>query len=193
MTWVSSHPKLLWNKVADLDIETFRIYKTYVNSSGSRTTTVDVGSDTTYSDPEITYVNPRFANTNATYKVTAIDSIAQESAYSNSKTVKGNGPLWKPVVDLPTVFALHPAYPNPFNPITQIRFDIPSPTIVHIEIFDVLGRPVRTLINGEYIPGYYVFEWDGRNNLGQTVGTGIYLIKMRTPEYQHLEKCTLIK
>ncbi|MFH1250687.1 MAG: hypothetical protein V1715_06255, partial [bacterium] len=98
VAWVSSHPKLLWNKVADLDIETYRVYKTYVNSSGSRTTTVDVGSDTTYIDPEITYVNPRFANTTATYKVTAIDSVAQESAYSNSKTVKGNGPLWKPVV-----------------------------------------------------------------------------------------------
>jgi len=197
VTWVSSHPKLLWNKVADLDIETYRVYKTYVNASGTRTTTFDVGSDTTYTDPEITYVNPRYANTTATYKVTAIDSVAQESAYSNTRSVSGNGPLWKPwaekVVDLPTVFALHPAYPNPFNPITQIRFDVPSTCMIHLEVFDVLGRPVRTMVAGECAPGYYALEWDGRNDNGQNMGTGIYFIKMRTSEYQHLEKCTLIK
>jgi len=198
-TWVNTHPKLLWNKVADLDIYTYRVYKTYVNSSGTRTTTVDVGSDTTFTDPEITYVNPRLANTNATYKVTAIDSISQESSYSNIKTVKGNGPLWKPgytdevLKILPTVFALHPAFPNPFNPVTEIKFDVPSTAIVRIEIFDILGRPIRTLVNGEYTPGYYSFEWDGRNNLGQAVGTGVYFIHMKTPEYHHLEKCTLIK
>ena len=57
----------------------------------------------------------------------------------------------------------------------------------------VLGRVVRTLAYGEYEPGYYSFGWDGRNNFGQTVSAGVYLIKMRTPEYQRLEKCTLIK
>jgi hypothetical protein len=187
----NDHPVLTWTPPGDNDIQKYIVFKQYANSSGTESWTVDVGLATTWTDNGITLT--KFGNTTAIYKVKAVDNVDQESAYSNSRAVDGDGPLWKPVSEIPKEFALHQAYPNPFNPSTQISFDIPSETKVLIELYDLLGQKVRTLVQTNCHPGYHSVVWDGKNDNGNPMSAGTYFIKMITGEYQKLTKCTLIK
>jgi hypothetical protein len=187
----NDHPVLTWTPPGDNDIQKYIVFKQYTNSSGTESWTVDVGLATTWTDNGITLT--KFGNTTAIYKVKAVDNVDQESAYSNSRAVDGDGPLWKPVSEIPKEFALHQAYPNPFNPSTQISFDIPSETKVLIELYDLLGQKVRTLVQTNCHPGYHRIVWDGKNDNGNPMSAGTYFIKMVTGEYQKPAKCTLIK
>ena len=192
ITWVNSHPKLTWTPPSDADIQKYLVSKTYTNPSGSNTWIIDVGLVTSWIDNGITF--SKFGTTTATYKVKAVDNVDQESAYSISRSVRGIGPFWKPVVEeLPDDYALHTAYPNPFNPTTTIQFDIPSETKVLIELYDLLGQKVCTLVQTNYQPGFHSVLWDGKNDNGSPMSAGTYFIKMVTKEYQKLVKCTLIK
>jgi len=151
-----------------------------------------VGDNTTYTDYGITI--QKRGNTIATYKIKAVDNVGQESPFSNQRSVSGLGPILKPVVEeLPDDYALHTAYPNPFNPTTTIQFDIPSETKVLIELYDLLGQKVCTLVQTNYQPGFHSVLWDGKNDNGSPMSAGTYFIKMVTKEYQKLVKCTLIK
>ncbi|HEX7070052.1 MAG TPA: T9SS type A sorting domain-containing protein [Rhodothermales bacterium] len=75
--------------------------------------------------------------------------------------------------DLPTRFALHAAYPNPFNPSTAIAYDVKERTHVRLEVFDVLGRSVATLVNGPHEAGRYQTVFDARG-----LASGVYLYRI---------------
>ncbi len=79
---------------------------------------------------------------------------------------------------LPQVIVLHQNYPNPFNPATTIRFDIVAASQISLRVYDLLGREIRTLANGEYPKGTYAVQWDGKDNQGRQVTTGVYLIQL---------------
>ncbi|MBC8402632.1 MAG: T9SS type A sorting domain-containing protein [Candidatus Marinimicrobia bacterium] len=102
---------------------------------------------------------------------------------------------------IPEQFCLHQNYPNPFNPITTIRYDLSEQSLVTITIYDLLGRQVRTLVNGVEEPGYKSLVWGATNNLGQPVSAGMYLyqIKVYDPDaigagdYTQTRKLVLLK
>ena len=75
-------------------------------------------------------------------------------------------------------FALFPNIPNPFNPETAIHFVLPQAGPVRLEIFDVLGRQVRTLVSGQLGAGVHRAVWDGRNQRGARVGSGVYFCRL---------------
>ncbi|GEM_PF-3201517 len=75
---------------------------------------------------------------------------------------------------IPTVFALSQNYPNPFNPSTRITYGLPEAATVTLKVFDVLGQEVSSLVAGPQEAGYYSLEWDGRNNSGTQLASGIY-------------------
>ncbi len=79
---------------------------------------------------------------------------------------------------LPKQIELEQNYPNPFNPSTTIRYAIPRAGSVSLRIFDVLGREVRTLVDGNMPAGTHSAIWDGRNSIGQQVGTGVYFCRL---------------
>jgi len=82
----------------------------------------------------------------------------------------------EPPVPLITVTRLHQNYPNPFNPNTTLRFDVPAQSPVNLKIFDVNGRLIRVLIDGkEYGIGSWERKWDGKNDKGAPVQSGVYL------------------
>lgn len=83
-----------------------------------------------------------------------------------------------PAEALPASYALHQNFPNPFNPITIIRYDLPEASEVMLKIYDVLGREVRTLVNTKQSAGYKSIAWDGRNEQGLGVGSGVYVYKL---------------
>jgi PKD repeat protein len=90
-------------------------------------------------------------------------------------------------------FALHHNYPNPFNPSTTIRFELAHGTDATLEIFDVRGRRVRTLVNGRQPAGEISVVWDGRDDRGLSVATGVYFVRLRTPQFTKAIKINLIE
>ena len=83
---------------------------------------------------------------------------------------------------VPETMVLHPNFPNPFNPLTTICFDLPRNDIgyhnVRLEIFDLRGRKVRTLLTGRYIPGSYSSQWDAKDDAGHPVSSSIYIYRL---------------
>ena len=94
---------------------------------------------------------------------------------------------------VPGVFALHQNYPNPFNPITEIQFDIPEATVVNISIFNLMGQKVKTLTNEQTLPGYHVVKWDGTNDKGMSVSTGMYFYTLQTGTHSAMRKMLFLK
>ena len=92
----------------------------------------------------------------------------------------------KPVI--PEQFALHHAYPNPFNPSTNIRFDIKEDIKVTLEVYDLNGRLVSTINNKNLKPGYYEMNWDASR-----FASGPYFIKLSAGNFVNTQKITLIK
>ncbi|MCH8024967.1 MAG: T9SS type A sorting domain-containing protein, partial [Candidatus Marinimicrobia bacterium] len=90
-------------------------------------------------------------------------------------------------------FALHQNYPNPFNPSTTIRFDLPVATEVHLAVYDLLGREVVRLVDGQLEAGYHQQVWNGRDRNGREVPTGIYFVLVVTPEFRKSIKIVLLK
>ncbi len=82
---------------------------------------------------------------------------------------------------IPTVFSIDQNYPNPFNPATSIRFGLPVSATVTLQIFDILGRLVTTIYDGvEMNAGYHKVQWNGQNNYGSKVATGIYFYRINS-------------
>ena len=79
---------------------------------------------------------------------------------------------------LPTDFALGQNYPNPFNPSTIIPYQIPTSTHVRLEVFNMLGQHLATLVDGERSAGVYTAQWDGTDAAGQAVGAGVYIYRL---------------
>lgn len=96
-------------------------------------------------------------------------------------------------VQIPREFALYQNSPNPFNPTTSIRFDIPEQTHVKITIFDLTGRSVRTLLNGEKSAGVYRLIWDGRQDNGNPAAAGVYVYSLQTDRQIFNKKMLLLK
>jgi len=76
---------------------------------------------------------------------------------------------------IPTEYALNPAYPNPFNPVTTLSYALPTDSYTQLVIYDLRGREVRTLVNRAETAGQKTLRWDGRNNVGIPVASGVYI------------------
>lgn len=103
------------------------------------------------------------------------------------------GEFFLEVQSLPKRFLLYSNYPNPFNPTTTVRFDIPHPSVVELSIYNMLGQHVRNLLKGSLNPGSYRLLWDGRNDAGQAVASGVYLYRLRTREFVATRKMLLVR
>ncbi len=93
----------------------------------------------------------------------------------------------------PAALALGQNYPNPFNPTTAISFGLPAPAAVRLTIFDVSGREVTTLAEGEFPAGWHNLQWDGRDSAGAAVATGVYLYRLEVGAERIQRKMLLVK
>ena len=94
---------------------------------------------------------------------------------------------------IPNSYALHPAFPNPFNPTTTIGYDIPIEAFVRIFIYDLSGKEIKRLINSKQSPGNKSIVWDATNNIGKKVSSGIYIYTIQTAEFKATKKIVLLK
>lgn len=96
-------------------------------------------------------------------------------------------------IAVPKVYALHQNYPNPFNPETTVKFDLPKSSDVRLEVYNILGQKVKTLVNNNMKVGYHKIKWNGRNDYGVKVSSGIYIYVIKAGEFVAKQKMTLIK
>jgi hypothetical protein len=94
---------------------------------------------------------------------------------------------------LPTDYALEQNYPNPFNPSTDIQFALPADSKVSLEIYNVLGQRVNTLVNGEMPAGDHTVTWDGRNSSGGSVSSGVYFYRIQATNFVETKKMMMLK
>jgi len=94
---------------------------------------------------------------------------------------------------LPYEFALHQNYPNPFNPVTNIRFDIPEESHVSMDIYNLVGQKVRTLFSGNVEAGFHSVQWNGTNDDGEELASGMYIYRMRSNKFTSVKKLVLMK
>ncbi len=95
--------------------------------------------------------------------------------------------------NIPKSFRLDNAYPNPFNPNTTIQYGLSSMEFVTIEIFDLMGRKIKSLVNQKLDPGNYSSNWDATDNMNQPVSGGIYIYQMQAGDFKETKKIILIK
>ncbi|MBT6516699.1 MAG: T9SS type A sorting domain-containing protein [Candidatus Marinimicrobia bacterium] len=94
---------------------------------------------------------------------------------------------------LPIAYNLYNAYPNPFNPITTLRYDLPEDALVNITIYDMMGRVVSNLVSSQQNAGYKSVQWNATNNQGQQVSAGLYLYTIQAGDYTQTKKMVLLK
>ncbi len=94
---------------------------------------------------------------------------------------------------IPNQFKVYDAYPNPFNPVTTLRYQLPEANLVSVIIYDMAGKEVKTLIHQQQNQGLHTFQWNGTNNLGNTVSAGIYLYQVHSGIYNQTNKMILLK
>ena len=94
---------------------------------------------------------------------------------------------------LPQQFFLYPNYPNPFNPASVIRYDLPQGSVVSLSVYDILGREVIRLMEGYNQPGYHNIRWDGQDRHGREIPSGVYIARLATPRYTKSISMVLLK
>jgi len=117
----------------------------------------------------------------------ALPGVAPWPSFHGGSDLRGvyvpgpNPPVGGPEVSVsPSRLALAPARPNPFRNSTEIRFEISTPAIASLEIFDVSGRQVARLLSSEKLePGFYTRTWDGRDSAGRASSAGVYFVRLR--------------
>ena len=94
---------------------------------------------------------------------------------------------------LPTSYALNQNFPNPFNPSTEIRYQLPESGPVQLVVYDLLGQEVKVLADGAAEAGVHSVTWSGVDGMGRPVGSGIYLVRMKAGEFVQVRKMTLAR
>jgi hypothetical protein len=97
------------------------------------------------------------------------------------------------VAALPKEYSLRGNYPNPFNAKTIISFALPQESRVTLDIYNILGQKVKTLVDGAMPAGYHNLEWDGSDHNGLGVSSGVYLYKLKADNFTRVNRMTLLK
>jgi hypothetical protein len=106
----------------------------------------------------------------------------------------GEAPGFQPDVTLPSAFDISNGYPNPFNPMTRLNYEVPRPGgHVLITVFNVKGQRVTTLADTYKAPGIYTVAWDGTSVDGASVAAGVYFVQMRAGDFVRTRKLVFLK
>ena len=175
--------QLSWDPCPDEDFKYFCVYRSsdphFVPSPAEQ---VHTTTGTSWSDPE-------YDGWNVHYKMTSVDFAGNESEPSSAGMVTGTS---DPVT--PGTFALHQNVPNPFNPVTVIRYEVPAGGgQVTLGIYDVAGKLVRTLVDGFEAPGENSVIWDARGDREDRAASGVYFCCMTGPGFKATRKIVLLE
>ncbi|MCF8243042.1 MAG: T9SS type A sorting domain-containing protein [Melioribacteraceae bacterium] len=196
VSWYNNHPKLTWDSNGEPDMQSYKIWK-YVEGSSMIAATVN--HDTSLSTHQWidNYVDKpgKFDPVyDIRYKVKARDNSSKESLYSEQVSIDGTTEyLWKNSnIDennkSPKNYSLGNNYPNPFNPSTSIDYAIPKSGHVILNVVNILGETVMSLVNRNQEAGYYTVNFNSAN-----LASGVYFYKIQAGNYTSVKKMLLIK
>jgi len=180
--------KLAWSPNIEPDLSHYKMYRdnlpgtmVYLDSIAS--------SDTIYTDAQVVPGDTYY------YKLTAVDLSGNESDPSNE--VFATAGVLTVVNDdgenTVNNFDLKQNYPNPFNPTTTIEYSIPQQSSVSLTIYNISGQEVRRLVSEFKEPGTYKAEWDGKDNNGRAVSSGVYFYQMIAGGYKGVKRSVFRK
>ena len=95
--------------------------------------------------------------------------------------------------NLPMSFTLFQNYPNPFNPQTFIKIELPHEAFISLDVFDIRGRKIRSLVSSIQPGGEYIVPWDGLNDFGQPLTSGIYYYRMQSEDFVDIKRMILLR
>ncbi len=133
------------------------------------------------------------------FRITSTDKPALQKDANKARLSSSNPVIqeWTKeisiTVDAPKEFHLYDNYPNPFNPTTKIAFEIPKQSEVKIVIYDILGRIVKQVADETKEAGYFEYTWDGRNDRGATVSSGLYFCRVSAENWHAVKKLVMTK
>ncbi|MHB8905748.1 MAG: T9SS type A sorting domain-containing protein [Melioribacteraceae bacterium] len=192
------HPSLGWDLNTESDISSYRIYRSYDNSSYWDLVGTVSHPTNTFIDYEVSYTKPVWAKS-VKYYVVAIDNTSLSSVPSDQVETTGiMNPLPKINADdfanatavEKTIynFELNENYPNPFNPTTKISFSIPQKSQIKLKVIDVLGKEIQVLADGVYEAGKFEVNFDASK-----LPSGVYFYNLTTGTNSITKKMLLMK
>ena len=192
--------KLEWTESKDVDGDTID-YLLYVKIGLLESEEI---YDTTSTSIPITYQEfvdnvfepfPMLPRVTVKFSVVATDGIDTVNVAGDDRVVFVNRYEYLSTEGegIPTEFALHENYPNPFNPTTTLRFDLPEVSNLTLTIYNMLGQKVRTFNYQNTSAGYHSVTWDATNDYGEQVGAGVYLYQLQTKDFVKTRKMVLLK
>ncbi len=125
------------------------------------------------------------------YRLAAIDDGGHRSTPTDELSLAPTG--IDEISSIPKQYELEQNYPNPFNPKTTIRFTLLKAERVNLSIYNILGQKVTTLINGEKAAGTQKVEWDGTDEKGALLSSGIYFYQIETPNFRQVKRMLFLK
>jgi len=144
------------------------------------------------SDPFNIMISTSELSVNTTYHASVIIVSNDHTAILPvNLAVNNNLSVVSPIVI--SEYRLHDAYPNPFNPITTLRYDLKEDSFVTLEIYDVIGRNIKSLINSHQAAGNRSINWDATNNFGESVSAGMYIYTIQAGEFRQTKKMVVLK
>ena len=175
--------ELVWNECPDADFQYFRIYRS------SDPDFIPTPSDLVFSTITTDWTDPDYDGWNVYYKVAALDFVGNESPPASAGTVTA---ATDPAI--PQTYRLYPNVPNPFNPTTSIRYDVPAGGgMVTFRIYDVSGKLIQTVLDGPQTAGQQTVTWNGRDSQGRSVASGVYFYRLQAPGYEKTLKMVLVQ
>lgn len=209
------NPLLNWNKNHEPDLTSYNVYRGTVSTPGIEPSSYDSianTNDTVYIDQSIflygTGSGPCYHIYRYAYKISAIDNTNKKSVKSEKAGIEGyenncdpneesfvqnfnsniNESKAAKGIDNLTTYKLYDNYPNPFNPVTTIKFELPVASLVLLRIYDITGKEVETLFNEFKLKGRYSVSFNATN-----YSSGIYFYKLQTENYINIKKMVLLK
>ena len=180
---VSTSVILAWDAIEDasyylVERSTDAEFTTDVESSYLQTNT--------YTDDDLEF------NTEYFYRVSAnVNGLWTD--YSNVVSVTIESVGLADGSEIPKSYKIHQNHPNPFNPVTTLRYDLPEDGMVNITVYDMMGRVIKNLVNVHQNAGYKSIQWNATNNAGQPVSAGLYLYTIQASGFMQTKKMILLK
>jgi len=186
--------ELHWTTQSETGVSGYYIYRNASNDIGSAQIVSPLISATnTSSEANYTYVDTEVLPGTWYYWLQNMDmdgSFSYHGPVTASVTGGNDGPV---TPDIPLVTSLQNIYPNPFNPVTTITYGLEHSGKVTVEIYNILGQKMRTLVSDTKAAGNYRVRWNGLDDKGRAVTSGIYYVKMTSGNYSQMKKVVLMK
>jgi len=176
--------ELSWTEIVEEEAKYYTVYRSIGDGAGFSPLENTIGTD--YLDSELSVLGAY------AYYVTATDFSEQEGEISNEYSILITG-LDGLSGAIPKVFALDQNFPNPFNPTTRINYQLPIAGNVVVEVYNLRGEIVTTLVDENMQAGFHSVEWNGLTSSGNQISSGVYLYRIQAGDFNKVRKMIMLK